>query len=167
MKNPPISAERLRYLVHYCPNTGQFTRRVSTAPRAMAGMKCGDTDGKGYLRLRVDGHRCLAHRLAWLYMNGHWPDQEIDHRNMIRTDNRWVNLRVAGSSMNKCNRRAYKNNKSGFKGVSWHKSSRKWRARIFLNGKDVNLGLFTSPEDANKAYGEAAKKNFGEFARLS
>lgn len=116
--------------------------------------------------MRLDGKRYLGHRVAWFYMMGEWP-VEVDHENLIRDDNRWKNLRPADEFLNKRNTPAYKNNKSGLKGASWHVCSRAWRARIRVAGKEVNLGLFDTPEEANVAYYEAAKKHFGEFARAS
>lgn len=162
-----LTVERLKYLVHYDPMTGDFTRLISTSGRAMAGSKCGDTDSKGYWRLRVDGRRYLAHRLAWFYMTGEWPPNEVDHKNLVRTDNRWGNLRLSDEFTNKRNTATYKNNKSGLKGVSWHVCSKKWRARIRIDGREVNLGLFDTTEEANAAYAAAAKMHFGEFARAA
>ncbi len=162
-----LTLDRLKYLVRYDPVTGDFTRLISTSGRAMAGTKCGDVDSKGYWRLRVDGRRYLAHRLAWFYMTGEWPNGEVDHENLKRIDNRWKNLRLADEFLNKRNTGAKKNNKVGFKGVSWHVCSKKWRSRIYLDGKEVNLGLFDTPEDANAAYMVAATARFGEFARAA
>lgn len=162
-----LTLERLKYLVHYNPTTGMFTRLVATSGRASVGSICGDTDSKGYWRLRVDGRRYLAHRLAWFYMTGEWPKGEVDHKNRERTDNRWSNLRDSDTFTNKRNTPAYKNNRVGFKGVSWHTCSKKWRARIRIDGTEMNLGLFDTPEEANAAYAKAAKRYFGEFARAS
>lgn len=160
-----LTQDRLRFLVTYDPETGLFRRNVTTSARAMAGASCGDLDGKGYMRLRVDHKRYSAHRLAWMYVHGYWPPHEIDHINGIRTDNRICNLRLADTFTNKRNTPAYKNNKSGAKGVSWSATSKKWRARIRIDGREVGLGLHDTVESANAAYSAAAKANFGEFAR--
>ena len=160
-----LTQERLKELVHYDPASGQFTRAVTTSPRAKAGDKCGDLDGKGYLRLRVDRVRYAAHRLAWFYMTGDWPPNEVDHVNRNRADNKWSNLRLADTFTNKRNTPAYRNNKTGLKGVSWHACSRKWRSRIRVDGKEMGLGLYATPQEAHAAYESAAKSLFGEFAR--
>lgn len=162
-----LTQERLQFLVSYSPETGLFRRNVTTSGRAMAGALCGDMDGKGYIRLRVDGKRYSGHRLAWLYVHGYWPPHEIDHVNGCRTDNRISNLRLADTFTNKRNTPAYKNNKSGAKGVSWSVTSKKWRARIRLDGRDVNLGMHDTIESAHAAYIAAAKASFGEFARAA
>ena len=165
ISDKPLTQERLKYLIAYDGKTGGFVRNVSTSPRAMAGNPCGDIDSKGYIRLRVDGKRYLGHRLAWLYAHGFWPPHEIDHINGDRTDNRIKNLRLADRFTNKRNTKAYKNNASGMKGVSWSVSSKRWRSRIRINKREVNLGLFDTPEEANAAYAAAAEKHFGEYAR--
>lgn len=166
-KNFPVSHARLLELVSYDKETGMFTRLVSTSPRAMAGTVGESVDGKGYLRISVEGRRYLMHRLAWFYVTGEWPKDEIDHRNTNRKDNRWENLRLADTFTNKRNTRPYRSNKSGLKGVSWHVTSKKWRSRIRIDGKEVVLGMFDTPEEANRAYADAAEKHFGEYARAA
>ncbi len=91
---------------------------------------------------------------------------DTDHINNDKLDNRKCNLRTATKSQNDCNRRRQRNNTSGFKGVSFHKSSGKWTARIALHRKMHNLGLFPTPELAHKAYCKAAKELHKEFARI-
>lgn len=86
-----------------------------------------------------------------------------DHINGDKLDNRKSNLRLCSNAQNMMNRPKQVNNKSGFRGVSWHKQRRKWRAYIKSNGKQIALGLYDSPEEASKAYQEVAKDLFGEF----
>ena len=90
----------------------------------------------------------------------------IDHINMDKLDNRKNNLRFCTVSQNGMNRDKDKNNTSGFKGVSWSKNDRKWRARINLKGKEIHLGNFDDKKEAARVYNEAAKKYHGEFARI-
>lgn len=94
------------------------------------------------------------------------PHEQADHINGNGLDNRRENLRLATKSQNNANRRISKNNKSGYKGVSWHKASGKWVAGIKVNGKSINLGGYDTPEQAHKAYCDAAIKYFGEFANF-
>ena len=92
---------------------------------------------------------------------------EIDHINGDKLDNRKTNLRICSHSQNEQNCPVRKNNRSGFKGVTWHKKAKKWGARICINGKKRRFGLHNSPEEAANAYDKAARKYFGEFARTN
>ena len=94
-------------------------------------------------------------------------DMQVDHINRNRLDNRKANLRVVTKSENLKNKEIYKNNKSGFRGVSWNASKRKWVAQINVNEKRKHVGSFASPEEAARAYDKAAKENYGEFAALN
>lgn len=166
--DPVLTAGRLRQLVTYCPETGHFTWNYSLGSRAAAGQRAGclcRTSGRRLLR--VDGRVYLEHRLAWLYMTGKWPTLEVDHIDMESDNNRWINLREATSSQNKANRKALSTNRSGIKGVSFHKAAGKWSAQINVNGKKRHLGLFSNPQAAHEAYKGAAERTFGEFARAS
>jgi len=94
--------------------------------------------------------------------------KEVDHIDGNRFNNQRSNLRLATSSQNKCNRGPRKDNKSGLKGVSWHRPLNKWTARIKIPyGKYLHLGLFGSKIEAAKAYNGAAEKYHGEFAWLN
>lgn len=156
MKNK-LTQSRLKEVLKYEPITGEFTWNVSKSWYAKAGEPVGTTpNGVGYLRIGIDGVRHSAHRLAWLYMNGELPEEDIDHINRIRTDNRISNLRSATRSQNLENKLKGSLNSSGYKGVYWHKKAGKWLAQIRANGVHKYLGLFERLEDAATAYGKAA-----------
>jgi hypothetical protein len=91
----------------------------------------------------------------------------VDHRNCDSLNNRRANLRLATRSQNQCNTRKRKNTTSRFRGVCFHKFHQKWATQIFAEGKRIFLGYFDSEIEAAKAYDEAAKKYYGEFARLN
>lgn len=91
----------------------------------------------------------------------------VDHKNHNTLDNRRDNLRVCTNSQNHQNRLSHKNSISKYKGVCWLKTQKKWVAGIELNGRKTHLGCFTDETEAAKAYDEAAKKLFGEFAHLN
>lgn len=147
-KNPPkLTAARLREVLSYDPETGVFTRLI-TAGGMAAGKKTGTFEGGGYLQIQIDSTLYLAHRLAWLYVHGAWPKDQIDHINGIRSDNRIANLREATALQNHQNRPMNRNNTSGHPGVSWDKRRRKWRARIKINHKTAYLGEFENIEEA-------------------
>ena len=125
-------------------------------------VKVGDVAGwrnpTGYIRMKVGGKLYLAHRLAFLYMTGKWPEDQVDHINHIRDDNRWCNLREVSHQENHKNQSKPKSNTSGVTGVCWCKRYKKWKAQIKVEGKVKNLGSFTSKEDATKARKEAEIK---------
>ena len=163
----PITAQRLRGILHYDPETGVLRWRHSRGGWVREGQEAGSIEVQGYRQIKINRRSYKAHRLAWLYMTGEWPPHEIDHDNLDRSDNRWKNLRDATNSQNGANRRAQANNTSGFKGVSWHKASGKWRATIGIGKLHRHIGLFDDPVAASVAYANAAEQHFGNFARVA
>jgi hypothetical protein len=161
-----LTAERLREVLRYDPVTGLFIRRCR-AGRKHAGEVAGSATRNGYRSICVDNGRYLAHRLAWLYMNGSWPERQIDHKDRDRSNNRWTNLRLATPSGNTANSRRRSTNTSGFKGVCWDKSRNRWAAYITVGYRHIYLGRFAAVEDAHDAYLAAAQQHFGEFARAA
>jgi len=160
-----LTQAELKNRLFYDPETGEFRWLVSSGG-VRAGSVAGGVDKKtGYRRIRALARKYLAHRLAWLYMTGEWPAAEIDHRNLNRDDNRWRNLREASHAENMRNTPRRSHNTSGVKGVDFHKSSQKWRARINVNGRSLSLGYFNNIGEATTAYANAAAEHHGEFAR--
>lgn len=137
--------------------TGNFTHK--SGPNA--GLIAGAHDSDGYVLLYMDGLQFRAHRVAWLFEHGTWPQNEIDHKNRMPHDNRIDNLREASRTMNMINRRPNRN--SGYRGVT--KNNVGFTARITVNMKTYYLGNFKTPEEAHEAYCRAAPKYHGEFAR--
>lgn len=155
-----LSQSRLKSLLHYDPDTGVFIRRISTSSRVKPGDIDGSKNGDGYILIMVDSKRHLAHRLAWLYMHGVWPTDQIDHINGDRADNRRCNLREATRAENAQNTIARPNNKVGYLGVTKDRS--KYKAQIGVDGAIINIGLFATPEQAHQAY-LAAKAKLHKF----
>lgn len=154
----PLSASKLRKIFRYDTDTGLFWN-LATNKRAG-----GDKTNDGYLRISIDSCAYRAHRLAWLYVHGVWPNL-IDHINGDRTDNRLCNLREVSRSQNSWNSTHSRKTISGLKGVHYRAESKKYRARIVINGKLVTLGHFNTPQEAQQAYLEQAKKVHGSFFR--
>lgn len=152
-----LTAEYLRSILDYEPETGIFTRKVRTAARVKVGDVAGSLDGGGYLQIRVQSQRYRAHRLAWLYVYGAWPKDQLDHINRIRTDNRIANLREASHKQNNQNKSKQSNNTSGHPGIYRHKRISKWRAQIKHNQKHISLGYFENLEEAIAARKAAEK----------
>jgi hypothetical protein len=155
-----ITQQRLKELFYYDTLTGEFTRRITVGRhgRHKVNDKVGTKQNYGYIVIGVDNRRYMAHRLAWLYIYGTWPDNDIDHINQNKSDNRIANLRVVSRSKNMHNVNLHKHNTSGYKGVSWHKPNKKWRAYIFLDYHQKHLGLFDKIEDAISARRRAELK---------
>ena len=160
----PITAARLREVLHYDPGTGVFRWRKHLSNRTKGSRKAGSAHSKGYRRIRIEGRLYFSHRLAWMYVHGRWPVHLIDHINGIRSDNRIVNLREATPDQNESNRGANRNNPTGFKGVHRDKRDGRYYASIMANGVTRRLGGFSSAEAAHNAYIAAAKELHGEFA---
>lgn len=163
-----LTADRLKELLHYDPVTGVFIRKMTTNNNgAMIGDLAGSVDKDGYLRIGIDGFGYPAHRLAWLYMTGSFPEGDVDHENGRRTDNRFKNLRAASRNQNNMNQKRRADNRTGFKGVGLH-SSGLYRARIKIPGKKARtIGYFKTPIEAHEAYIAAANQHFQHFARAS
>lgn len=160
-----LTQQELKLNLSFNPETGIFTWLVANNGRVKVGMIAGSLSSTGYLYIMIDRKNYKSHRLAWLYMTGEWPKKMIDHIDGEKSNNRIVNLRDCNQSQNMQNMRASKINASGYKGVSWHNATSKWRSRAKLKRKQYHLGLFEHAEDASQAYQNFAKQNHGEFYR--
>lgn len=167
MTNPitTLSRERLMQILHYDPGSGLFTWINDQRSGVKAGSVAGSINSNGYIIIMISKKSYSAHRLAYFYVKGVWPQKHIDHINGVRTDNRIKNLRNADSIKNGQNMRLLDTNKSGFKGVHWSKACNKWRAKIDLNGSQHHLGFFSDLELAALVAAEARDKYFGEYNR--
>lgn len=154
-------------MLHYDPETGVFTWKLPLSNRAIAGEEAGSPTPKGYTVITVDRQRFPAHRLAFLYMTGALPTFQVDHRNGVKWDNSWKNLREATPSQNRYNAGAQANNTTGYKGVFWSKRNGKFLAQIAKEKKLYYLGYFECPREAAHAYNKAAVELHGEFAVLN
>ena len=154
-----ITYEEVHELFDYNPETGIFTNRITRGKIAKKGKVAGCLSDTGYWIIKVNGKNYRAHRLAWLFIHGYFPEHQIDHINRIRTDNRLCNLREVNKSCNMKNSKIYNNNTSGITGVSWHKRAKKWMVRIQdKNYHRINLGSFASKLEAAQARYEAEIK---------
>jgi hypothetical protein len=155
-----LNQNDLKELLDYDPDSGVFTWLVSRS-NVRAGVEAGcvhtDHHGKTYRHIRLFGKLYLAHRLAWLYVHGEFPPDDIDHMDGDGLNNKLDNLRAITHAENGKNKRMHKNNSSGYPGVSWHKRDQKWHAQISINGKKKHIGYFDNIEDAAAAYQSAAK----------
>lgn len=148
-----LQIERLRALYRYEPATGNFIRLIAIGHHdthragKISGCVCKKS---GYVLLRIDGTLYRAHRLAWLYMTGEWPVNDVDHENRVRSDNRWANLRPATRAQNLQNRITSRG-RAGLLGVRTRSSGR-FNASITVDGRTHDLGWFSDPHTAHATY---------------
>jgi hypothetical protein len=139
-----LTVDRINELLTYDHDTGVFRWKVSRRRGVPDGCVAGSTDSYGYRQICIDGRKRLAHRVAWALATGSWPADEIDHINGVRADNRLINLREATRQINVQNRR-------GAKGTTPTPYGRHI-AKIRVDGKELYLGVFPTPEEARAAY---------------
>lgn len=145
-----ITHKELLERLSYNPDTGAFTWIKSNSNAAPVGSVAGCLNKvTGYWQVRLNRETIRAHRLAWFYVHGEWPEKQMDHINRVKTDNRIKNLRLVTQSENNQNKKV--------KGYTYSKNDKKWKAYIGIDGKKNHLGYFDSPEEAEQAY-FAAKK---------
>jgi len=144
-----ITQEEIKKILDYDKDTGLFTWKVSKAKRIKVGDIAGCVNGSNYIVMRINGKMYFAHRLAWLYVYGKFPDKNIDHINCIKTDNRISNLRNVTNSVNMQNQKQVK---------GYSKSGSKYRAVITLNRIAYQLGSYDTEDLAREAYLKAKKE---------
>jgi len=152
-----LTQERLKEALSYNPDTGIFTRVKTGEP-------VGYTNGRGWLRVKIDYKHYKLHRLAFLYMEGRFPPEEVDHINGVRDDNRWCNLRKATRQQNCFNKRSKGNAQTGYTGVI--PSGKGYKARITVGGDSRFSQTFDTPEEAYSQYLEWVREEHGEFSNL-
>lgn len=143
-----LTQEDVRKLFNYDKLTGSLIWKIRLSNRISIGDYAGSMSNKGYLTTRVKNKLYLNHRLIWLYHYGYFPENQIDHIDRDKLNNRVNNLREVSQSCNIRNTGSRKNNKSGVKGVSWHKASKSWRVNIMTNGKPNYLGYYNDKTEA-------------------
>lgn len=131
--------------------------------KAKPGEIAGVLNKQGYFRIGYKQKTYLSHRVVWLLTYGKWPEGRLDHKDGNPKNNAIANLRVATPSQNRANTRKNPNTSSPYVGVVLHKKSGRFQAQC----RRRYLGIFSSPEEAARAYDAYAKQQFGEFAKLN
>ena len=149
------------------PETGRLTRKKDSPKGPGKAGEYSDTCAmnSGYLEVRIPGNRYvyLAHRVVWFLHYGEQPPDYIDHINGDRADNRPENLRKACHSTNLANSKIREDNKSGVKGVYWHKKLGKWAAKVAFKGERHHIGCFDDIADAEIAVRQLREQLHGDF----
>lgn len=140
-----ITHKELKSIISYDPATGIF--KWLRKKWGHKGQEAGYLNIGGYRVIMINNKNYSGARLAWFYIYGKWPKDQIDHINHIRNDNRLINLREVTNQENQMNR-SYTGNSSGFRGVYWDKERRKWAPKIKVNQKMIHLGRFDNLEEA-------------------
>jgi len=183
MDYPHISHAYILSILFYDPQTGIFKWRERTPDMftdgghskehncaawnaKFANKEAGCLRDDGYFVIRLMKRCILSHQLAWFYVYKKWPIGFLDHIDEDKSNNKIENLRQATNAQNMQNRGPQKNNKSGYKGVSYRPDKRKFSAEIYCNKKKERLGYFETAEEAHEAYCRAAKKLHGKFANF-
>ena len=164
MRKKELDLELVKKHLYYDPHTGLFHRlkahrTVKVGDIAGSPVESSTKPGKFYIRIGVLGKYVWAHRLAWAIMTGNWPKGEIDHIDQNSENNIYSNLRECTKEINAKNLSRYRNNSTGFPGVS-KRDNGKYRSRIMVNKKPISLGDWDTIEEAVNAR-ESAKRKYG------
>lgn len=170
MKRADLSAERLRNILSYSPDTGKFVwLSPSKYHKDLLWQEAGceqSHNKKRYHAIKIDGLYHKRSRLAFLYMTGRHPQHQIDHISGDSLDDRWCNLREATTTENAWNHRGRKREHSDLPMGVCYSNSQTFRARISVNKKHLYLGTFKTPEEAHSVYLKAREKYYGRFSGL-
>ena len=149
-----ITQAQLKELLNYNPDTGIFIWLQDGRGRyKRVGAIAGTINDRGYLQIGINCRRYRAHRLAWFYVHGYWPPNEIDHIDRDKLNNKLSNLRLATHAENCQNFPLRRDNKYGVSGITYHGNRRKkrWQAKIKINGVLKYMGYFSTLEEAINA----------------
>lgn len=137
-----LTEKELKKILHYDPDTGIFVWKIKPSARVDLGSIAGCVHHHGYIEIKYKKKTYQAHRLAWLYKYGYFPENDLDHKDRIRHHN-WIdNLREASRQCNLRNTGNRKNNSSGVKGVHWFKRTEKWHSKITVDRQLIHLGFY-------------------------
>ena len=143
-----LTQERSKEIWNYNTKTGIITWAIEPCDKMKKGSEAGCINRRGYIQIRFNNKQYSAHRIAWLYVYGYFPEYGIDHINRIKTDNRIANLREVSQQCNSRNTGNYKTNTSGVKGVCWHKINKRWCSFIKKDNGLINLGTYKDFDNA-------------------
>lgn len=171
-KESLLSHEELKRLFFLDEENNCLRRKVKVSTKDKIGGKAGLLDkSTGYRRIVIHGVEYKEHRLIWFYVHGEWPEGKLDHKNQVKHDNNIKNLRPVTNSQNGINHQMYKNNLTGFNGVSlagyYSDGTPKYQAFIRQDRYLHYLGTYKSLWQAYKARAKREFELFGEYSSIS
>lgn len=160
MRSIPITGQTFERILDYCPETGIFRRKMHGRAGKIAGQI--STCGYRQISVRWEGKRLqlAAHRVAWMWMHGRWPKEEIDHINGDKRDNRIDNLRELTRGQNQTAGPQHHDSTQPYKGVFLLPSGR-WRSWTMKDYKRIHIGVYDTAEEAHAAYVVARQQLHG------
>jgi hypothetical protein len=162
-----LTLKQINHFLNVDCQTGIITWKFHFQRPDLIGKRAGHINN-GYWRLSIEGYEVYAYQVIWFVYYGVWPTFTIDHEDTISTNDSITNLRKSTKGQNNQNAKMNVRNTSGFKGVSFCRTTNKWRASIRINGTEKNLGRYYKPEEAHQAWKAAAIEAFGEeFVRAN
>lgn len=162
-----LTRQRILHLLHVDVESGKLFWKNHEQRPDLIGQEAGHIN-EGYRRLSIDGHEVYASQIIWFIRRREWPKFTLDHRDTDKLNDSISNLRKATKAQNAFNSAMNARNTSGFKGVSFCRSTNKWRASIRIAGREKNLGRYHTPEEAHAAWYKAACELHGEeFVRAA
>ena len=161
-----LTQEYLISIIDYAPLIGSFHWRYCVNKSnlwnakyagELAGTVFESKPGSFYIRIKIKGITYQAHRLAWLYMTGLWPEDQIDHRDGKGYNNKWINLREANNSQNQYNA----------KGPAIDLVGKRYRAKITINRVQIHLGMYDTYKEAVEAYKAVSIEYHGQYSKYN
>jgi hypothetical protein len=169
--NKTLTWERLNEVLYIDSDKGECYWKIAKAIRIKISDRAGTIIKKSnsknlcYRLIVIDSKQYREHIIIWFFVHKKWPTRDLDHKDRDGLNNKYKNLRLCTNSQNQGNTIEQKNNTSGYKGVSWHKHSKKWRAGISYKRKRIWSKGYNDPYEAYQWYCREHNKLFGEFSR--
>jgi hypothetical protein len=157
-----LTLELVNKYLTYDKETGNLYQSKKR-PKIQVGSIAGGINGKGYRYIQLEGKKYPAHHIIWLIETGSLPKKILDHIDGNPLNNHFSNLREASVKQNNENRKAQRNNKTGYKGVSFNKRLQKYVAQIQHNYRAIYIGIYKTADDAHIAYEQKAKELFTHY----
>lgn len=159
-----LTLSRVKELLTYDKASGLFTWIKAISRRNKVGAIAGSCRNGKYIIIGIDGNTYYAHRLAWLFVYGVWPQTQVEHRDQNPSNNSIRNLRLSTQSQNMANRKPWKRKHALPRGVTSNRSGTCFSAKITVNKQVIQLGSCSTADEAHELYVQASLKYHREFS---